>query len=85
MYVCVCVLYECLLRPEIVGVPTGGHNVIPWECKAPLVPNPIPYLQHSHMSDVYDHPEPGALGCCSATVVYSRVVMIREIRVKVTH
>lgn len=49
----VCVVYECLLRPEIVGVPTGGHNVVPWECKVPPVPNPIPYLQHSHMSDVY--------------------------------
>lgn len=74
MRLCVCVVYECLLRPEIVGVPTGGHNIVPWECKVPPVPNPIPYLQHSHMSDVYYHPEPGPLGCCTANDMHSMYV-----------
>lgn len=37
-------LSDCLLEDT---------NNIPWECSVPPVPSPIPYLQHSHMSNVY--------------------------------
>lgn len=50
-------LQDCLLEDT---------NNLPWECKVPPVPNPIPYLQHSHMSDVYCPPELGPLDHCTA-------------------